>query len=160
MAKEIQFPAPTGATCYVLLFNSAGQVWRTTTAAYVAYNAANYADYAVTAAEFGASGIFSADVPAGAALAADGVIAKRRAGGSAAESDPVVAAGPAPGVEAAGRPSGAAGIARRAWEWEHNLRTRDRTTGAVTLYAADGVTVLETQTQSTAADTDTQTKGV
>lgn len=62
-------------------------------------------------------------------------------------------------AEAAGRPTGVLGMLRRVFEWAANRRTRDRATGDVTLYGADDATEIETQTQSTASDVDTQTRG-
>lgn len=62
--------------------------------------------------------------------------------------------------EASGRPTGILGMLRRVFEWQANKRTRSRTSGTVSLRneADDGN--LETQTQSTSSDVDTQTKGV
>jgi hypothetical protein len=53
-------------------------------------------------------------------------------------------------AEAAGRPSRILAMLRRVYEWMSpaSKKTRNRTTGVVTLYAADGTTVLEQQTQS------------
>lgn len=62
-------------------------------------------------------------------------------------------------AEAPGRPGTALASMRRVWEWVANRRTRDRATGSLLLYADNGVTVLETQTQSTVGTVDQQTEG-
>lgn len=62
-------------------------------------------------------------------------------------------------AEASGRPTGILGMIRRIFEWDHNERTRDRSTGTVLLKNEAGTATLETQTQSTTGTTDTQTKG-
>lgn len=54
-----------------------------------------------------------------------------------------------PPAETAGRPTGFLAMGRRAWEWVTNKQSRNRTTGVVTLFGANGSTVLETRTQST-----------
>lgn len=63
-------------------------------------------------------------------------------------------------AETAGRPTGIFGMLRRGFEWVCNPRNRDRSTGVVTLRNAADTATLETQTQSTSGDVDTQTKGV
>lgn len=62
-------------------------------------------------------------------------------------------------AEATGRPATTLGMIRRLFEWAANKRSRDRTTGDVVLFGADNTTTLETQTQSTSGDVDTQSKG-
>ena len=65
--------------------------------------------------------------------------------------------------ETPGRPATFLGMLRRVWEFVSNKRTRDRTSGNVTLYGADNVTVLEVQVQSTntvgSDSTDSQSQG-
>lgn len=63
-------------------------------------------------------------------------------------------------AEASGRPTGILGMIRRMFEWDHNKRTRDRSTGTVLLRNAADSATLETQTQSTTGTTDSQTQGV
>lgn len=63
-------------------------------------------------------------------------------------------------TETSGRPTRLLAMMRRAWEWVANKRTRDRDTGTVLLRNAADDATLETQTQSTASNVDTQTKGV
>lgn len=63
-------------------------------------------------------------------------------------------------AESAGRPTGILGMIRRIFEWKSNLRTRDRDTGTVLLRNAGDTATLESQTQSTSSNVDTQTKGV
>lgn len=66
-------------------------------------------------------------------------------------------------AEAAGRPSTLEGMMRRVFEKLCNKKTRNRATGVVTLFGADGVTALESQTQSSATvgsvTTDQETQG-
>lgn len=91
MAAEIQFNAPTGLTCYAQVRNSVGQIWNG--AAFVAYNTANIATYAIAATEQGtASGYYTATMPA-AVAGSYNVIGKQQVGGSVAESDPTVSTG-------------------------------------------------------------------
>lgn len=60
-------------------------------------------------------------------------------------------------AETPGRPESLEGMVLRLFElaWPASKKTRNRTTGAVTLYAADGVTELDSQVQSTAGVVDT-----
>lgn len=62
-------------------------------------------------------------------------------------------------AEAAGRPTTMLAMLRRAWEWSTNKKTRDRSTGIVSLrnHADDGN--LEQRTQSTTGTTDSMTEG-
>lgn len=92
MAGEIQFTDDTGFTDYVNLTNTVGQWYNTVGAAFEAFNAANFADYDIAAAEYGTSGVYRADMPALAAGAYN-VTARRRAGGAPAQSDRVVGTG-------------------------------------------------------------------
>lgn len=64
-------------------------------------------------------------------------------------------------AEAAGRPTRVLAMLRRIWEKMPggNKHTRNRTTGVVTVRNAADDGTLETHTQSTASDVDTETKG-
>lgn len=62
-------------------------------------------------------------------------------------------------AETAGRPTTLLGMMRRLFEGRHNKRTRNRTTGVLTLRNAADSATLETATQSTVGSTDTQTAG-
>jgi len=62
-------------------------------------------------------------------------------------------------AETAGRPTGILGMIRRLFEGRHNKRTRNRTTGVVTIRNAADTGDLETATQSTSGVTDTMTGG-
>jgi hypothetical protein len=172
VAKEIQAMGPAGVTLYAQVWNTVGQVWSTVAGAFVAYASANVADYDVPMAQEGAaSGVYTADFPEGIPAGIYSVRALRRAGGAPAETDQVVAidakfvwtgtrvATIHTPPEAAGRPADAEGMLRRAFEWVENERTRERGTGTVELKDAAGTGVLSTQTQSTAAGLDKQTKG-
>jgi len=62
-------------------------------------------------------------------------------------------------AEAAGRPTTFMGMVRRLWEWQCNKRSRDRSTGVVTLRNDADTAALETQLQVTDGNSDTQTEG-
>lgn len=61
--------------------------------------------------------------------------------------------------ETSGRPTTLAGMMRRLFEGRHNKRTRNRTTGAKAIRNAADSADLETSTQSTASNVDTETAG-
>ncbi len=63
-------------------------------------------------------------------------------------------------AEASGRPTTFLAAMRRVWEWAANKRTRNTSTGVVSLRNATDSGDLESQTQSTSGAVDTQTKGV
>lgn len=63
-------------------------------------------------------------------------------------------------AESSGRPTTFLAWVRRIGEWVFNKRSRNRSTGDITLRNAGDTATLETQTQSTTGSTDTQTKGV
>src|SRR5262245_7271419 len=93
MAGDIQFVDATAGNDYALLLDSTGRFRRIDTGTWEAYTPANYAAYAITATEQGASGIYLADLPAGLGGARYGVVARRRAGATPAQSDPIVSVG-------------------------------------------------------------------
>lgn len=62
-------------------------------------------------------------------------------------------------AQSAGRPTTILGMLRRLWEWSCNKRSRDRSSGAVTLRNSSDTSDLETQTQSTTESVDSQTQG-
>ena len=90
---EIQYPDTSGiATEYVNLTNPAGEWYNTVGAAFETFNASNFTQYAISATEFGTSGVYHAAMP----LVAAGIyniVARRQSGGSPAQSDLKVAAG-------------------------------------------------------------------
>jgi hypothetical protein len=93
MANEIQFDAPTGKTCYAQVRNAAGQVWRVDTLVFENYATANIAHYNVPATEQGtASGFYAGNFPA-VGQGVYSVDAKVQAGGSPAEADATVGTG-------------------------------------------------------------------
>lgn len=92
MAREFRGAGNPGSNAYVRIINKDGYWWDGSS--FVAYDSGDYADYAVAAAEQGASGIFVADFPA--AIMAGGTyeyFMHLRAGGSPAEGDPVISTG-------------------------------------------------------------------
>jgi hypothetical protein len=168
MAGEVQFVDATGGTGRFLVMNSIGQFRSTVTAAFAAFNAGSYADYLHPATEQGATGIYVGDMPAVAAGTYT-LIAKR----GTAVSDPTVGGGAISWTgtavavagalvtppETAGRPTALEGMIRRTFERLSNKRTRDRTTGVVTLRNEADTADLETAVQATAGVVDSQTKG-
>lgn len=92
MSKEIQWTDDTGLTEYVNITNAVGQWYNTVGLAFEAFNAANFADYDVAGTEFGATGVYAADMPA-LALGTYFIVARRRAGVAPAVSDTKVAQG-------------------------------------------------------------------
>lgn len=94
MAKEIQLAHnASGKALYALVRDAVGNVWKTTTSAFVAYASADLGDYDIALTEQGtASRYYAGDLPALAA----GVYALavyERAGVSPAEGDPLAATG-------------------------------------------------------------------
>ena len=87
MARDF-FTAPTGTTWYVVLFRpSDGFWWNTSGAAFESFTGGNYALYAVTAAEYGTSGVFYYTVPSSLPAGLYAAATKLQAGGSPAQSD-------------------------------------------------------------------------
>lgn len=87
--NEIQIPyGIVGATVYVHLRNATGQVYNTVTPAFETWNDANWADYAIVAAEQGASGIYAGDMPA-VASGVYSAYAYEQQGGSPAIADAI-----------------------------------------------------------------------
>jgi hypothetical protein len=93
VANELQTDYQTGRTVYAQLRNAVGQIWRTDTTVFEAYNTANIANYAITTTEQGtASGYYAGNMPT-APAGFYNVVAKDRAGGSPAETDKTVGVG-------------------------------------------------------------------
>lgn len=91
MAGEIQFNFAAGRTCYALVRNRFGQIYSAATLGFVAYNAADYADYAVTVPEQG-TGYYIGNLPAVVA-GVYCVTGKQQIGGAVSVNDPSVSAG-------------------------------------------------------------------
>lgn len=88
MASEIQIPFAGGKTVYFMVVNRIGQFWNTVTVAFEAYNAANIANYAISATQVSATqsmylGTFPSSIPAGVY----GILGKQQLGASVAETD-------------------------------------------------------------------------
>lgn len=92
MAGEIQFSFQSGKACYFLVRNRAGQVWSTTSSAFVTYATADYLNYTISAVEQGTSGYYAGNMPAVVA-GVYMVTGKQQMGGGALESDPTIAVG-------------------------------------------------------------------
>jgi hypothetical protein len=164
---------------YAVLFDNAGLFYNRNSAAYEAFNSANWDDYDFPMTEIGDTGLYQSDddVPAGAGFTPNITVRNRTAG----TPSPDVAVDPLQGsawldwngtdvvgaanahlatpAEAAGRPTELNAMLRRVFERTANKRTRNRTTGAYALRNAADSANLETAAQSTASDVDTQTAG-
>jgi len=78
----------SGKTIYAFLVNRLnGQVWNTNSSAFEAFNASNWADYAVALAEFTGSGYYWAARPTGVATYLVSDVFFVQAGGSPASGD-------------------------------------------------------------------------
>jgi hypothetical protein len=94
MAREIRGVAGTGNTLYARVMNRAGLWWNTSTSAFEAYTAANWANYRIAMTEQGSSGVYVADFPS--AIQTSGTYyyyVHVQAGGSAAEGDVILNTG-------------------------------------------------------------------
>lgn len=85
MAAELQAKDLTGGVVYGHLRNLAGAVWNGS--AFVAWNVANWATYALALTEQTGSGFFTANMPAGLAAGIYSVNYYRQAGASPAQGD-------------------------------------------------------------------------
>jgi hypothetical protein len=101
MAGEIQFDAPTGINCYVLIRTAGGPtgafIYSPVDSDFLMYQSGNYLDYSsIAATEQGTSGYYTADMPTTFGIVIGGVyeiVAKRRVSGTPAETDPTIAVG-------------------------------------------------------------------
>lgn len=92
MAAEIRGANNTGLTLYAHILNVSGQRWNGTT--FETYSAGNYANYAVSMAEQGASGAYFATFPA--LIITSGIyeyLVYLQGGGAPAEGDQVIGTG-------------------------------------------------------------------
>lgn len=92
MAKELQWTGPTGQTHYAVLTDAVGRWYNTAAPGFEAFDAAHWTDYDLAGTEFGASGVYAADMPAVAAGVYHAHV-RVRAGGSPAASDTVLRVG-------------------------------------------------------------------
>ena len=91
----IQVVAATGQTIYVFIWNAAGKIWNTQSAAFETYNVMNWAHYAIAATEQAGSGSYFATIPTGITTAGNYTWAGYiQLGGSPASGDTPVAQGP------------------------------------------------------------------
>lgn len=94
MAGELQSSFSSGKTCYFLIRDRTGQIWNTSTSAFVAYATASYSNFTISATEQGtASSYYAATFPSAIVAGTYSVVMKNQAGGTAAETDATVAAG-------------------------------------------------------------------
>lgn len=85
---RIQFVFTSGTNLYVILHDPVtNTVWNTDTEAWEAFNAGNWADYAIALTEQGASGYYSAAFPAAIGKVVTSEVVYQRVGGSPATSD-------------------------------------------------------------------------
>lgn len=64
MAKELQAQYASGRTVYVVVLSALGKIWNTSTSLFEVPTAANWAQYAIAAAEQGMTGIYEANMAA------------------------------------------------------------------------------------------------
>lgn len=86
MSNELSVTHSTGNTIYLVLLNTASQVYNTSTTSFETPQNANWANYAITATEAGTTGIYRGDMPSVAA----GIyylVAYKQSGGSPAVGD-------------------------------------------------------------------------
>ena len=92
----------SGVTLYAVIHNPDGTIWNANTAAWEAYNGANWVQYAVPLVEQGASGYYRGTFPAGAAGVLTSDVVYQQAGGSPATIDaPATGVGQSQGVDVA-----------------------------------------------------------
>lgn len=93
MSSEIQFLFKHGGTCYFTVRNRVGQIWNTSSGLFEAYNAANWANYAVSTTEQGSSATFAGNFPSTIVAGIYGIVAISQIGGTPAETDTPIASG-------------------------------------------------------------------
>lgn len=95
MAGSTQFPARTGANCYVVIRDRNGRPWSTSggTGGFETFTSGNYADYAVAAVEQGITGWFVGNFPAALPPGYYNLDAHEQAGGTPLQTDLRVAGG-------------------------------------------------------------------
>lgn len=92
----------SGSTLYAVVHHTDGRVWNQVNQAFEAYNAANWAEYAVPLVEQGASGYYIGTFPAGAAGVLTSDVVYQQAGGTPATIDaPATGIGQSQGVDVA-----------------------------------------------------------
>lgn len=91
MAGELKISFPPNRTVYFMVLSSSGQVWRTDTNVWEAYNTSNVSAYAVSAVQQGtASSLYLGTFPTQIAAGVYDALAKQQVGGSVSEGDPTV----------------------------------------------------------------------
>jgi hypothetical protein len=94
MSGELQVASTAGLTLNSVIYNRIGQVWNTSTSAFVTYATANLANYVVALTELGtASGVYTGTFPSAIVAGIYSIVVKRQTGGAAAEADPLIASG-------------------------------------------------------------------
>jgi hypothetical protein len=95
MANEIATVTTSGQTLYAVVRNAQAQAWNTATTAFESVQSAHWTQYALALAEQTGTGFYSASFPA--AISASGrysVDLRQQVGSAPATSDPTVGAGP------------------------------------------------------------------
>ena len=94
MSNEIEYAYATGKSLYALIMNASGQVWNTSTAAFVSPSTGSWTSYPVAVNEQSSTGLFTGSFPTG--ITSPGtytVMVYAQAGGSAASTDTPIATG-------------------------------------------------------------------
>lgn len=94
MASEIQLAyGTTGRTLYAVIRTSVGTVWNTNSAAFEAFNAANWTDYDIAMTEQGTTGYYAGTFPPAISSGVYEVEVRDRGGSSPAVSDALAGSG-------------------------------------------------------------------
>jgi hypothetical protein len=87
MAAYIEAFTESSLVLYAMLRNAAGQAWNTNSSTWEAWNAANWAEYAITLTEDTQSGFYKALIPPAISAQRLTLLIYRQVGGSPASSD-------------------------------------------------------------------------
>lgn len=78
MAGEIQFNFASAQTTYFLIRDRTARIWNNTSSLFETYNAANIANYAISATEQSSSGLYAGTFPPAIPAGVYGIIAKQQ----------------------------------------------------------------------------------
>jgi hypothetical protein len=152
MANEIKTAYTSGKALYAVVLSSGAQAWNTSSSAFEAIAAADWTHYGVALAELSACGVYAGSFPT--AITASGiynVIVYCKAGSTAAPTDTVVGGGQIDWNGSAEDPAGALKNDPRfkrllAYADSNYTFAAGSSSGVLTQYDTDGVTVLFTVT--------------
>lgn len=94
MSGELRTGSSTGLNIYGQILSPSAKRWNNSTLIFETYTVGNYANYAITLTEQGASSVYVGDFPAGITAAGEyEIFYYRRVGGSPAQGDPLIGTG-------------------------------------------------------------------